>query len=182
MWAALFSLLLYCIAYEVEPRFIQVGQGGMGLFGSILSVSLASILFHNSVSLALYFLYILFSNREMLCSAVCVFWSCIHLRMVANLSRVICSTNWRRFVAPVSSNRGGLLPLYVDEDGEPLMDFNDDIRSDPELQQGGDLIDEEEDDWHLGAADACLQGIRVKNEVPKEVDREELDGGQGRRS
>ncbi|KAG5539939.1 hypothetical protein RHGRI_020236 [Rhododendron griersonianum] len=66
MSLALFGLLFYCIAYEVEPSFTQVGQGGMGLFGSILSVSLASVLFHNSVSLALYVLYVVFSNREML--------------------------------------------------------------------------------------------------------------------
>ncbi|KAF7137844.1 hypothetical protein RHSIM_Rhsim07G0114700 [Rhododendron simsii] len=112
MWAALFSLLLYYIAYEVKPSFIQEGEGGiLGLFGSILSVSLASVLFHNSVSLALYFLYILLSNREMLCYAISVFWNWIHRRMVADLFRVIHSINWRWFVAPASSNRGALLPL-----------------------------------------------------------------------
>ncbi|KAG5524328.1 hypothetical protein RHGRI_031112 [Rhododendron griersonianum] len=40
---------------------------------------------------------------------------------------------------------------YVDEDGEPLMDFDDDVQSDPEPQQGGDdrnlVDDEDEDDW-----------------------------------
>ncbi|KAI8530623.1 hypothetical protein RHMOL_Rhmol11G0073800 [Rhododendron molle] len=40
---------------------------------------------------------------------------------------------------------------YVDEDGEPLMDFDDDVQSDPEPQQGGDdrnlIDDEDEDDW-----------------------------------
>ncbi|KAI8546631.1 hypothetical protein RHMOL_Rhmol07G0134300 [Rhododendron molle] len=112
MWVALFSLLLYCIAYELKPSFIQMGRGGMGLFGSILSVSLASVLFHNSVSLALYFLYVLFSNREMLCSGFEVFWSWIHQRMVPDrFRRVTRSINWRCFAAPVSTNRGGLLPL-----------------------------------------------------------------------
>lgn len=97
MWVAFFSLLLYCIAYEVEPSFIQAGQGGMGLFGSILSVSLASVLFHNSVSLALYFLYVLFSNREMLCAAIYVLRNWIQQRIIVPVSS--------------SSNRGGLLPL-----------------------------------------------------------------------
>ncbi|KAI8538894.1 hypothetical protein RHMOL_Rhmol09G0139000 [Rhododendron molle] len=49
-------------------------------------------------------------------------------------------------------NRLGLIFSYVDEDGEPLMDFASDVQSDTEPQQGGDdrnLIngDEEENDW-----------------------------------
>ncbi|KAH7863746.1 hypothetical protein Vadar_021474 [Vaccinium darrowii] len=111
MWVALLSLFLYCIAHDVEPRFIQVGRGGMGLFGSILCVSLASVLFHNSVSLALYFLYVLFSNREMLCCGVEVFWRWIHQQTVANLIQALRSVDRQWFAAPVSANRGGLLPL-----------------------------------------------------------------------
>ncbi|KAH7864823.1 hypothetical protein Vadar_034282 [Vaccinium darrowii] len=40
MWVALFSMLLYCVAYEVEPRFTQVGRGVMGLFGRCCAVEL----------------------------------------------------------------------------------------------------------------------------------------------
>ncbi|KAH7863751.1 hypothetical protein Vadar_021543 [Vaccinium darrowii] len=111
MWVALFSLLLYCMAYEVEPSFIQVGRGGMGLFGSILSISLASVLFHNNISRVLYFLYVFFSNREMLCCGLEVFWRWIHQQTIADLFRAIRSVNWRWFAAPVSANRGALLPL-----------------------------------------------------------------------
>ncbi|KAG5539935.1 hypothetical protein RHGRI_020232 [Rhododendron griersonianum] len=111
MSVALFSLLLYCIAYEVKPSFIQVGRGGMGLFGSILLISLASVLFHNSVSLALYFLYVVFSNREMLRLSIEVFRRWIHQRTVADPLREIRLINRRWTVMPPSGNRGGLLPL-----------------------------------------------------------------------
>ncbi|KAH7863066.1 hypothetical protein Vadar_012837 [Vaccinium darrowii] len=93
MWVAHFSLLLYCIAYEFEPTFMQLGRGGMGLFGSILFTSLASVLFKNSVSLAPYFLYTLFSNREMLCSGIEVIRGWIHQKMVSDLFLAIHSIN-----------------------------------------------------------------------------------------
>ncbi|KAF7138729.1 hypothetical protein RHSIM_Rhsim07G0112200 [Rhododendron simsii] len=87
MWVAVSSSLLYCSAYamELEPRFAQLGRGGMGLFGSILSVSLASVLFRNSVSFVLCSLCVLFLNRRMLCSVIEVFWSWIRARVVVPL-------------------------------------------------------------------------------------------------
>ncbi|KAG5539921.1 hypothetical protein RHGRI_020220 [Rhododendron griersonianum] len=89
MWVAVSSSLLYCFAYaaELEPRFAQLGRAGMGLFGTILSVSLASVLFRNSVSFVLYSLCVLVFNREMLCSIIEVFWSWIRARMVVPITR-----------------------------------------------------------------------------------------------
>ncbi|KAF7142772.1 hypothetical protein RHSIM_Rhsim05G0036000 [Rhododendron simsii] len=66
MWVALVSLLWYCISYQFEPRFGQVGRGGMGLFGWILSISLASLLFDDRVSFVVYSLWALFSNCEIM--------------------------------------------------------------------------------------------------------------------
>ncbi|KAF7138965.1 hypothetical protein RHSIM_Rhsim07G0113500 [Rhododendron simsii] len=105
------SLLLYCILYELEPRFTRVGRGGMGLFRSILFVSLASLLLRNPVWVVLYSSYILFANRRMLCSVIEVVRSWVHQRMVLLLYRAICWINWRLFVAPVYANRGNILPL-----------------------------------------------------------------------
>ncbi|KAF7137307.1 hypothetical protein RHSIM_Rhsim07G0113400 [Rhododendron simsii] len=45
MGVAFANLLLHCISYELEQRVTRVGRGGMGLFRSILFVSLASLLF-----------------------------------------------------------------------------------------------------------------------------------------
>ncbi|KAF7137915.1 hypothetical protein RHSIM_Rhsim07G0112900 [Rhododendron simsii] len=103
MWVAVSSSLLYCFAYaaELEPRFAQLGRTGMGLFGSILSVSLASVLFRNSVSFVLHSLCALFFNREMLCSAIELFRSWIRGRMAVPLVPV----------SPASTNRGGRLPV-----------------------------------------------------------------------
>ncbi|KAI8546626.1 hypothetical protein RHMOL_Rhmol07G0133800 [Rhododendron molle] len=103
MWVAVSSSLLYCFGYaaELEPRFAQLGRAGMGLFGTILSVSLASVLFRNSVSFVLYSLCVLFFNREMLCSAIEVFWSWIRARMIVPIIPV----------TPASTNRGGRLPV-----------------------------------------------------------------------
>ncbi|KAF7139571.1 hypothetical protein RHSIM_Rhsim07G0114500 [Rhododendron simsii] len=111
MWVAVSSLLLYCSSYELEPRFTQLGRVGMGVFGSILSVSLTSLLFQNSVSFALYFLYVLFFDREVLCSCIELFWSWIHQKTIADPLREIQMVNRRLMVMPASVNRGGLLPL-----------------------------------------------------------------------
>ncbi|KAH7862249.1 hypothetical protein Vadar_002037 [Vaccinium darrowii] len=68
-WVAISSLLLYCLAHEVVTRFTQFVRGGvvMGLFGSLLAVSLVSLLLHDSVWLLLFFFYILFLNRKTMC-------------------------------------------------------------------------------------------------------------------
>ncbi|GFZ08534.1 hypothetical protein Acr_20g0003420 [Actinidia rufa] len=68
---AVVALLLYCFAHDFEtrqcsPAYAHVFHGGKAVFGSLLSVSLASVLFQDSVWLALFFLFPLFSNREML--------------------------------------------------------------------------------------------------------------------
>ncbi|KAF7137985.1 hypothetical protein RHSIM_Rhsim07G0114600 [Rhododendron simsii] len=111
MWVAVSSLLLYCFWYELEPKFAQLCRVGMGVFGSILSVSLAALLFQNSVLSALYFLYVLFFNREVLCSCIELFWSWIHQKMIADPLRETQLVNWRSIVMPAPVNRGGLLPL-----------------------------------------------------------------------
>ncbi|KAI8546633.1 hypothetical protein RHMOL_Rhmol07G0134500 [Rhododendron molle] len=49
MGIAFASLFLYCILYELEPRFKQLGRVGMGLCRSILFVSLTTLLFRNPV-------------------------------------------------------------------------------------------------------------------------------------
>ncbi|KAG5539932.1 hypothetical protein RHGRI_020229 [Rhododendron griersonianum] len=105
------SLLLYCISYELELRFTRVGRGGMGLCRSILIVSLASLLFRNPVWFVMYFSYVLFANREMMCYVTEVLRSWVYQRMVLLLYRAICWINWRWFVAPVHANRGNILPL-----------------------------------------------------------------------
>ncbi|KAF7137394.1 hypothetical protein RHSIM_Rhsim07G0114400 [Rhododendron simsii] len=120
------SLLLYCISYELEPRFTQVGRGGMGLFRSILFVSLASLLLRNPVWVVLYFSYILFANWEMLCSVIEVVRSWVHQRMVLLLYRAMCWINWRWFVVPVYANpvyanRGNILPRFPCSSFPPLF-------------------------------------------------------------
>ncbi|KAI8546635.1 hypothetical protein RHMOL_Rhmol07G0134700 [Rhododendron molle] len=111
MWVAVSSLLFYCFSYELEPRFTQLGRVGMGVFGSILSVSLAALLFQNSVLFALYFLYVLFSNREVLCSCIELFWSWIHQKTIADPQSEIQLVDRRSIVMTASVNRGGLLPV-----------------------------------------------------------------------
>ncbi|KAI8568861.1 hypothetical protein RHMOL_Rhmol02G0233300 [Rhododendron molle] len=111
MWVAVSSLLLYCLSYELEPRFTQLGRGGMGVFGSILSVSLASVLFQNSAVFVLYFLYVLFFNREVLCSCIELFWSWIRQKTIADPQREIQLVDRRSIVMPASVNRGGLFPV-----------------------------------------------------------------------
>ncbi|KAF7142743.1 hypothetical protein RHSIM_Rhsim05G0025800 [Rhododendron simsii] len=78
MWVALVSLLCYCISYQFEPRFGQVGRGGMGLFGSILSISLASLLFDDGVSFVVYSLWALLSNCEIMWPVIQVLWSWVY--------------------------------------------------------------------------------------------------------
>ncbi|KAF7139442.1 hypothetical protein RHSIM_Rhsim07G0114100 [Rhododendron simsii] len=111
MGIAFASLLLYCISYELEPRFARAGRGGMGLCRSILIVSLASLLFRNPVLVVMYFSYVLFANWKMMCTVTKVLRSRVHRRMVLLLYRAICWINWRWFVVPVYANRGNILPL-----------------------------------------------------------------------
>ncbi|KAH7864216.1 hypothetical protein Vadar_027076 [Vaccinium darrowii] len=111
IWVAFVSLLLYCISYELEPRFTQVGRGGMRFFGSILSASMVSLLFRSRVSVVLYFLFILVANWRMLCSVIKLLWSWVHHRIVLLHFRAIHWINWRWFAMPANANRRGLLPL-----------------------------------------------------------------------
>ncbi|KAH7864057.1 hypothetical protein Vadar_025212 [Vaccinium darrowii] len=122
MYVALFGLLFYCFANlpELEPRFTQLSRVGVGLFGSILSVSLTSALFQNPGSFVLYLLCILLFNWQMLCSIIEPFWSWIHRRIVAHLVRVIRSIKSRWFVTPGTENRGGL-------ESENLDDFSENV-------------------------------------------------------
>ncbi|GFZ02095.1 hypothetical protein Acr_15g0007040 [Actinidia rufa] len=71
MRVAVVSLLLYCFAYDFEkrlcsPAYAHIVHSGRAVFGSLLSVSLASVLFQDSVCVGLFFVYILFSNWEIL--------------------------------------------------------------------------------------------------------------------
>ncbi|THG08477.1 hypothetical protein TEA_020864 [Camellia sinensis var. sinensis] len=72
---AIASFLLYCFAYNAELRFSENHCHqtyafnvcrGMTCFGWLVVVSLASILFSNSLGPPLYFLYILFLAGELL--------------------------------------------------------------------------------------------------------------------
>ncbi|CAL5432582.1 unnamed protein product [Camellia sinensis] len=72
MWVAITSLLMCCLAYDSEvrlsrtrPTYAQVVLHGTVFFGWLCSVSLASILFSDSVGLVLYSLYILFLAAEL---------------------------------------------------------------------------------------------------------------------
>ncbi|KAG5539942.1 hypothetical protein RHGRI_020239 [Rhododendron griersonianum] len=95
MWVAVVSLFLYCLAYDSERRlsssrvrpayYARVVRGGMGLSGSLLSISLASLLFQDSVWLLLYFLYIVLSNRQMMCHRLDVLWSWLREKIMAGL-------------------------------------------------------------------------------------------------
>ncbi|KAH7862817.1 hypothetical protein Vadar_009968 [Vaccinium darrowii] len=117
MYVAHVGLFLYCFANlaELELRFTQLGSIGIGLFGSILSVSLTSVLFRNHGSFVLYLLCILLFNGQMLCSIIEPFWSWIHGRIVVHIVQVIRWIKSRWFVTPVSANRGGLQSENLDE-------------------------------------------------------------------
>lgn len=88
----------YCLAYDGELRlssshlnpaayYPRVIRGGMGLSGSLLSVSLASLLFQDSVWLVVCFLYIVFSNRQMMYCRLHVLWSWLREKMLTGLSQ-----------------------------------------------------------------------------------------------
>ncbi|GFZ02096.1 hypothetical protein Acr_15g0007050 [Actinidia rufa] len=86
MRVAVVSLLLYCFAYDFEkrlcsPAYAHIVCSGRAVFGSLLSVSLASVLFQDSVWLALIFVYILFSNWEILNYRVKGIYNWIQRRM-----------------------------------------------------------------------------------------------------
>ncbi|GFZ01966.1 hypothetical protein Acr_15g0005750 [Actinidia rufa] len=63
----------------LNVAFINIS--GRAVFGSLLSVSLASVLFQDSVWLALIFVYILFSNWEILNYRVKGIYNWIQRRM-----------------------------------------------------------------------------------------------------
>ncbi|KAH7863708.1 hypothetical protein Vadar_020991 [Vaccinium darrowii] len=113
MWVALVGLILYCFAYavELESKFTQLGRAGMGLFGSILSVSLAYVLSRNSVSFVLCFLCALFSNRELLCFYIEVILRWIQQRTIADPLQDLPLVDRQWIVMHASVNRGGLLPV-----------------------------------------------------------------------
>ncbi|KAF7138585.1 hypothetical protein RHSIM_Rhsim07G0115000 [Rhododendron simsii] len=95
MRVAVVSLFLYCLAYDGELRlssnrvrpayYAQVARSGLWLFGSLLSVFLASLLFQDSVWLLLYFLYIVLLNRQMMCQRLDVLWSWLREKIMASL-------------------------------------------------------------------------------------------------
>ncbi|KAH7863741.1 hypothetical protein Vadar_021421 [Vaccinium darrowii] len=102
MCVALVCLLSYYTAYEAEkePRFTQLGRLGMRLFGSILAVSLASVLCQNSVSCVVCFLYVLFSNREMLSAGIDFFWNWIQQKSTSDPLQEIRLINRLCYICP----------------------------------------------------------------------------------
>ncbi|KAI8546619.1 hypothetical protein RHMOL_Rhmol07G0133200 [Rhododendron molle] len=63
------SLLLYCLGYHAKvrwPTYALVVSRGMVVFGSLSVVSLATILFPDSLGPVLYMLYVLFTAAELL--------------------------------------------------------------------------------------------------------------------
>ncbi|GFS33488.1 hypothetical protein Acr_00g0028770 [Actinidia rufa] len=83
---AVVALLLYCFAYDFEtrlrsPAYAHVFRGGKAVFGLLLSVSLASVLFQDFVWIALFFLFTLLSNRETLNSTFKVMYDWLQMRM-----------------------------------------------------------------------------------------------------
>ncbi|CAL5432576.1 unnamed protein product [Camellia sinensis] len=129
MLVSITSLIVYCVAYDVELRFSSsdhampdyglVISHVIGLFGSLCLVSLASILCPDSIRVVLYLLYTLFLASQLV-FAHCqlqMLWSWLHQRVI---SRFLQEMHMRRasinrrlwFVTPANAHRGGLLPLY----------------------------------------------------------------------
>ncbi|GFZ08537.1 hypothetical protein Acr_20g0003450 [Actinidia rufa] len=86
MHFAVVVLLLYCFAYDFGtrlgfPAYAHIFRGGKAVFGWLLSVSLASVLFQDFVWIAPFFLFTLFSNREMLNSTFNAMYGWLQRRM-----------------------------------------------------------------------------------------------------
>ncbi|KAH7863102.1 hypothetical protein Vadar_013371 [Vaccinium darrowii] len=93
MGFAVASLFLYCLTHDaglsltsshLKPAYYaRVVHGGMALSGSLLAVSLASIIFHGPVWLPLYFLYIMFSSKQMMRYRLDMLWSWLRKKLMA---------------------------------------------------------------------------------------------------